>query len=689
MKALLTESVIGKACGLGLGVMGGVIFPAAAAGVAIAGAISFKDLCDLAGTALGALGLKTFQDKNKERLKTSFGRINADLAKDAALDLAATLADSQAVEAFYSEGLLDYRTSLSDMAKLKESLGNSPAESLSLAILKPIETFQALSATQKDLALKVLTAVIDIALRDPEISRDYQNAIAHDTNKAVKENSNELAELSAKVDLLLKNQGLGQAVEEPEKHKKIRNMIERLQKEGKEEDDILKAVEEFARGFIYDEERKTNLGLEHEIARQKSRDRIMLDGRVGLASEPLLKRREALAEEAKRQEIAVLDDAINIEKLDRNFSGAVDLILERLMCEQGEVSFDALQVEWEDWYEKGLNERLNLELEVAILLARESLNRASTPDDKGAALNDLGVTLTGLGEREAVTERLEEAVKAHKQALVERTRERVPLDWAGTQLNLGNALMRLGQRKADSKRLNEAVEAYRLALLEWTRERVPLQWAMTQNNLGNALRNLGEREDGPVKQLGLFIQAVEALRLALLVWTRERVPLKWATTQNNLGNTLSILGKIEANPVKALGRLNEAIEAYADALLELTRERVPLQWATTQNNLGLVLWNLGEREADSVKALGSLDEAVEAYRNALLERTHERMPFDWAGTQNNLALLYREYYHKTQKRSHLQTALTHARAALEVFEQAGADYYFTNCKNLIANLEAL
>jgi hypothetical protein len=31
---------------------------------------------------------------------------------------------------------------------------------------------------------------------------------------------------------------------------------------------------------------------------------------------------------------------------------------------------------------------------------------------------------------------------------------------------------------------------------EYTRERVPLQWARTQNNLGNALRGLGERESG-------------------------------------------------------------------------------------------------------------------------------------------------------------------------------------------------
>jgi hypothetical protein len=37
------------------------------------------------------------------------------------------------------------------------------------------------------------------------------------------------------------------------------------------------------------------------------------------------------------------------------------------------------------------------------------------------------------------------------------------------------------------------VVAYRAALEERTRSRVPPDWAMTQNNLGNALRNLGTR----------------------------------------------------------------------------------------------------------------------------------------------------------------------------------------------------
>ncbi len=60
-----------------------------------------------------------------------------------------------------------------------------------------------------------------------------------------------------------------------------------------------------------------------------------------------------------------------------------------------------------------------------------------------------------------------------------------------TQNNLGTALRSLGERESGTERLEEAVDAYRAALQEWTRERVPLQWATTQNNLGTALLTLG------------------------------------------------------------------------------------------------------------------------------------------------------------------------------------------------------
>jgi len=229
-----------------------------------------------------------------------------------------------------------------------------------------------------------------------------------------------------------------------------------------------------------------------------------------------------------------------------------------------------------------------------------------------------------LGEERGESARLESAIAFYKKTVTIWTREKVPLDWAGTQNNLGTALGMLGERESGTARLEEAVSAFRAALLEWTRERIPLDWAGTQSNLGNALRMLGERESGT----GRLEEAVAALRAALLERTRERVALDWAGTQNNLGNALWTLGERE----NSTARLQEAVSAYRVALLEWTRERVPLDWAMMQNNLGNALWALGKRESGTTR----LEEAVSAYRAALLERTRERVPLDWAGTQNNL-----------------------------------------------------
>jgi lipoprotein NlpI len=74
--------------------------------------------------------------------------------------------------------------------------------------------------------------------------------------------------------------------------------------------------------------------------------------------------------------------------------------------------------------------------------------------------NNLGNALQTLGARESGTARLEEAVAAYRAALEERTRARVPLDWATTQNNLGDALQALGARESGTARLEEAVAAY-------------------------------------------------------------------------------------------------------------------------------------------------------------------------------------------------------------------------------------
>ncbi len=89
--------------------------------------------------------------------------------------------------------------------------------------------------------------------------------------------------------------------------------------------------------------------------------------------------------------------------------------------------------------------------------------------------------------------------------------------------------------------------AYRAALEEWTRDRVPLQWAMTQNNLGTALQTLGARESGTAR----LEEAVMAYRAALEEWTRDRVPLDWAMSTGNQGVALMVIAERLGDASKA------------------------------------------------------------------------------------------------------------------------------------------
>jgi tetratricopeptide (TPR) repeat protein len=92
-------------------------------------------------------------------------------------------------------------------------------------------------------------------------------------------------------------------------------------------------------------------------------------------------------------------------------------------------------------------------------------------------------------------------------------------------------------------------------------------------------------------------------------YTRQRVPLDWAMVESNLGNALVILGKREGGTV----RLEQAVTAYRAALQERRQERMPLEWAGTQYGLGGALAALGKQESGTAR----LEEAVVAYDAAL------------------------------------------------------------------------
>jgi hypothetical protein len=84
-----------------------------------------------------------------------------------------------------------------------------------------------------------------------------------------------------------------------------------------------------------------------------------------------------------------------------------------------------------------------------------------------------------------------------RRALIQlRPRERVPLQWAGTQMSLGNALATLGAREAGTARLEEAVQAYEGALAVFETAGAGYYAEVARRNHDQATALLRERQAG-------------------------------------------------------------------------------------------------------------------------------------------------------------------------------------------------
>ena len=374
---------------------------------------------------------------------------------------------------------------------------------------------------------------------------------------------------------------------------------------------------------------------------------------------------------SESRQLRLIDKGIDIALLDGDSAGAAKLLVRKADMEAGgKAAFGDLRALWQSYFGNGRDKGIALDLKVSIDLAHITLDRATTADQRGAALNYLAISLGTLGERDSDTMRLEQAVVAYQRALEELTQDRVPMDWAMTQNNLGTALGTLGERDSGTERLEQAAVAYQRALVESTQERAPSSWATAQNNLGNVLRILGER----LSDTKLLEQAVWAYQRALEERKQDDVTMDWAVTQNNLGNALQALGARDSDTK----RLEQAVVAFQRALEAQTQDHVPMDWAKAQNNLGTALKALGEHDSDTMR----LENARGTYKRALEERTQERVPIEWASTQGNLAGVELAFFDKNGLSAHLDTAQAHADAAHAVFEATGASHYLAVLQKL-------
>jgi hypothetical protein len=151
--------------------------------------------------------------------------------------------------------------------------------------------------------------------------------------------------------------------------------------------------------------------------------------------------------------------------------------------------------------------------------------------------------------------------------LKEETRARVPLLWAGAQMNLGVALETLGERENGTVQLEEAVSAYREALQERTRAHVPLQWATTQMNLASAYRALFAKTGKRVH----LDDALEAVGGALEEFNKAKAAYFIEKAGRLRADLLAMKGKPKNRAAKkinfnSLDRLRQIPASYLAAL---------------------------------------------------------------------------------------------------------------------------
>ncbi|MDE2823843.1 MAG: tetratricopeptide repeat protein [Chloroflexota bacterium] len=250
-------------------------------------------------------------------------------------------------------------------------------------------------------------------------------------------------------------------------------------------------------------------------------------------------------------------------------------------------------------------------LRSAIDRAREILDAAHNDPDADTLLTirvNLARTLHLLGEREADTKLLEEAVSLLNDALGEgQDPDREPFD-AGIRGLAANALRALVHLQPNPEHLDLAAGLLESALEVHRREEDAPLVAITQNNLGLVYLDLARathRRDAVEHALSLFDAASPVAK-------QSAMPTLWAMTQNNAGQAHELLAQLD--PDSAVAELELSRDRYQQAVHGYSDSTTPYHSASAKTNLARVLMTLGA----STGSGQCLDRAI-----ALLRDTHD------------------------------------------------------------------
>lgn len=285
-----------------------------------------------------------------------------------------------------------------------------------------------------------------------------------------------------------------------------------------------------------------------------------------------------------------------------------------------------------------------------------------------------------LGDYESNPQHYEDALAACRETLNARPREKFPRDWAASQINQASSLIRLhyyaGDRTAAIRRLREAEAALLKAAEVIDRQLTPQLWIVQQRNLGTTYLRLGELTQAG-ESADHFARGIALLKTALSGQDPAFQPLDWAITQQNICLALYQHGMRLGGDGMAM--VQEARSRCAEALDYLSPENTTLSWAMVQNNLAASTAILAQMEGNATR----LRQAIGSFRAAQAVYRRDRLPEKWAETELNLGELQCNLALLEGEAAPLDQAARHLDAALEVFIEKGHRRYQEYAEGLL------
>lgn len=325
----------------------------------------------------------------------------------------------------------------------------------------------------------------------------------------------------------------------------------------------------------------------------------------------------------------------------------------------------------------------------AAIVSQRNLRRTVDPrlePQRWAAINmNLCYDLRLLGDYETDENHYRQALAACDEVLQVRAREKFPRDWAAAEINRASALIRLHyfepNPESARKDLRAAERALVLVIEAGRSTGAPDQRATAQRNLGVVYLRLGELSDGAAAA-DYFEKGVASLKSALGAIDPSYQPLDWAITQQNI--CLALYQHGARSGADGAGLVREAQRRCADAVARLSPENAPLDWAMAQNNLAAANAVLAQMEGDADGLAGAAGEFALAQK----VYTRDRLPEKWAEVELNLGELGCNLAILTRDARRFETALGHIDSAIEVFISTGNARYRRYAEGLAASINA-